>query len=78
MESGRKSPNAGAPGWLTQLQVQLLILGQVMISQFMSLSPTSGFVLVVQSLFGILSLLLFTLPLLVCTHTLSLSLKINK
>ena len=43
----------GAPGWLSQLRVQLLISAQVMISWFVSLSPASGPEL---SLLGILSL----------------------
>ena len=43
------------PGWLSQLSVLLLTLAQVMILQFMSSSPISGSVLVVQSLVGILS-----------------------
>ena len=44
-----------APGWLSKLNVELLISAQVMISQFMSLSPTSGSVLTVWGLLGILS-----------------------
>ena len=55
----------GAPGWLSQLSVQLLILTQV----------------TAWSLLGILSLLLPALPPLICVLTgvcsLSLSLKIN-
>ena len=35
----------GAPGWLSWLSIQLLVLAQVMISQFMGLSPASGSVL---------------------------------
>ena len=42
----------GAPRWLSQLSVQLLVLAQVMISQFMSLSPVSGSVLMACSLLG--------------------------
>ena len=38
------------PGWLHQLSVRLLVSAQVMISQFMSLSPASGSVLTAQSL----------------------------
>ena len=65
---------AQAPGLLSQLSVQLLILTQVMISQFVSSSPTTGTVLTAQSLFRILSVPLSDpLPL-----DLSLSLKINK
>ena len=53
----------GAPGWLSWLGVQLLVLAQVMISQFVSSSPASGSVLMAQSLLGILSLpLSFLLP----------------
>ena len=32
----------GAPGWLSQLSLQLLISAQVMIAAFMGSSPTSG------------------------------------
>ena len=45
----------GAPGWLSQLSIQLLISPQVMISQFVSLSPISGYVLTAWSLLGIVS-----------------------
>ena len=45
----------GAPGGLSQLSIQLLILAQVMISRFMNSSPVLGSVLTVQSLLGILS-----------------------
>ena len=44
----------GALGWLSQLSIQLLIL--VMISRFISSSPTLGSALTAQSLLGILSL----------------------
>ena len=54
--------DTGAPGWLSQLSIRLLITDQVMISWFMSLSSMSGSELAVQSLLGILSLPLF-LPL---------------
>ena len=40
----------GAPGWLEQLSVGLLISAQVMISRFVSSSPASGSVLMAQSL----------------------------
>ena len=43
------------PGWFGPLDVQLLISAQVMILQFMSLSPTSGSELTVWNLLGILS-----------------------
>ena len=61
----------GVPAWLSQLSVGLMILAQVMISQFMGLSP-SGSVVTVQGLLGIL----FLCPSPACTHTLSQ--KINK
>ena len=32
----------GAPGWLSPLSNRLLVSAQVMISRFMSFSPTSG------------------------------------
>ena len=35
----------GAPGWLSQLSIQLWVSAQGMISQFTSSSPTSGSVL---------------------------------
>ena len=38
----RHRPHSGAPGWLSQFSVGLLISVQVMISWFMGLSPTSG------------------------------------
>ena len=46
----------GVPGWLSRLNIRLLILAQVIISQFMKSSPASGSVLTVQSLIGILCL----------------------
>ena len=46
------------PRWLSQLSVRLLVSAQVMISWFGSWSPTSGSVLTVRSLLGILSRLL--------------------
>ena len=55
----------GAPGWLSRLSIQLLlILAQIMISQFMGFSPVSSSVLTVWSLLGILSPFLSALPLL--------------
>ena len=54
-------------------RVQLLISAQIMISQFMSLSPVVGFVLTAQSLLGILSPSLSAPTHCAC----SLSLKIN-
>ena len=85
---GRKSSSSGqikmprAPGWLSQLGIELLISAQVMISRFVGLSPVSGSLLMVQSLLGTLSLpLSFSLSLSLplpppLLH--SLSLKINK
>ena len=46
----------GAPGWLSRLSVRLLISAQAVISWFVSLSPTSGSVLTVWGLLGILCL----------------------
>ena len=46
----------GSPRWLSWLSVRLLILAQIMISQFVSSSPTLVFVLIAQSLLGILCL----------------------
>ena len=46
----------GVPGWLSQLNVWLLVLTQVMISQFVSLSLVLGSMLMVQGLLGFLSL----------------------
>ena len=63
----------GAPEWLSQLNVQLLILAQVMISQFMSLSPTLGSVLTEPG-WDFLPPFLSAPSLLTC----SLSLKIKK
>ena len=63
-----RKKSLGAPGWLSRLSVRLLILAEVIISQFVGSSPTSGSALMLQSLLGILSLLL----------VLTLSLKINK
>ena len=37
-----------APGWLSQLTIQLLIAAQVMISQFVRSSPTKGSTMGVQ------------------------------
>ena len=51
-----KNVHFGAPGWLSWLSFQFLILAQVTISWFVSLSPMSGSVLTAQSLVGFLSL----------------------
>ena len=57
------------PGWPSWVSIQLLISAQIMISQFVSSSPTLGSVLTVPNLLGILS----AHPLL--TRSLILSLK---
>ena len=57
----------GAPQWLSWLSVQLLISTQVVISQFLSLSSTSGSALTAWSLLGILPLLSLPLPC-ACAH----------
>ena len=44
------------PGWPSQLSIQLLISAQVMISQFLGLSPLSGSALSAQGLLEIFSL----------------------
>ena len=51
----KDSPGLGAPGWLSPLSDRLLISAQVMISRFVSSSPTSDSVLTARSLCGILS-----------------------
>ena len=66
--------NRGAPGCLSRLSVQRLILAQVLISQFVSSNPKTGSMLTSQSLLGILSLSLSAPH--SCSHFLSL--KINK
>ena len=80
-ELGAEAPGArnpislnGAPGWLSRLSVQLLVLAQVVISWFVSSNPTSGSVLTVRSLLGILSPSLSLCP----SYTLCLLLTINK
>ena len=57
----------GAPGWLSQLSIRLLISAQAMISQFMESSPMSGSA----------TLSLSASPLLVLARSPSLPLKIN-
>ena len=59
-----KSVAAGVPGGLSPLSFRLLVSAQVTISRFVRLSPTSGSVLTVRSLLGILSLPLSAPPLL--------------
>ena len=53
---GVKKEHLGASGWLSRLSGLLFVSAQVVILQFVSSSPTSGSVLTVQSLLGILSL----------------------
>ena len=67
----------GVPGWCSQLSIWLLISAQVMISQFVSSSPTSGSALMVWRLLGILSLLLCVPHPLVHVRALSLSLSLS-
>ena len=80
MDYHLKKELGGAPGWLSGLSVPLLVSAQVMISQFVGSSPTSGSALTAQSLLEILSLPLCPSP--VCAlclpPSLSFSLKINK
>ena len=45
-----KNNPPGTPGWLSQLSDRLLILAQLVISRFLSLSPTLGSLLTAQSL----------------------------
>ena len=67
----------GAPGWLSRLNIWLLISAQVMISQFVRLRPTSGSVLTVWSLRG--ACLGFSVcPSIMCIHEHSLSLSLKK
>ena len=60
-------------GWLSWLIVQLLILAQVMVSQFVGLNPALGSVLMGRSLLWILSFLLSVPFPLVLSLSLSLS-----
>ena len=74
-----KVKRIGAPGWLSQLSIQLFILAQVMISRFMRSIPASGSAPTVRSLLGILSLLALSAPpLLVVSLSLSVSLSFSK
>ena len=52
----------GVPGWFSQLSLWLLVSAQVMISQLMSPSPSSGSVLTMWSQLGILSLRSLSAP----------------
>ena len=67
----KKHSHLGAPGWLSWLSVQLLVLAQVVISRFVSSSPTLGSMLTAQSLLGILSFPLSAPPLLMLMLSLS-------
>ena len=70
----------GALGWLSGLNIQLLVSAQVVISQFMGSSPASGSVPTAWSLLGILSLPP-SLSVSLCpspSHVFTPSLKINK
>ena len=63
--------HGGAPGWLSRLSVQLLVLAQVMILRFVSSRPTWGCVLIAWSLLVILSPSLSAPPLLKLSLSLS-------
>ena len=67
-QNPKVSKNLRGSWWLSQLSIQLFS-AQVMISQFLGLSPALGSALAVQSLLGILFLFLPDPPLL----TLSIS-----
>ena len=71
---GHTEEALGTPGWLSRLNTLLLISTQVMISRFMSSSPTLGSARSAQSLLGILSLSLSVCP----SSALSLLLSQNK
>ena len=71
-----KKVYSGGGAWVAQSlnhPALLLILDQVMISQFMGSNPESGSVLTVMSLLGILTLPLSLPPLLALSLSLSLS-----
>ena len=71
----KKSWHGGALGWLSWLSGQFLVLAQVMISLLVNWRPSSGSMLTVWSLLGILS------PSSFCpspAHALSLALKRKK
>ena len=61
-----KYVKTGVPEWHSLLSIRLLISAQVMISWFVSSSPTWGSALMAWSLLGILSLLL-SAPHLLCS-----------
>ena len=73
-----KTVETGVAGAPQSVKHQLLISAQVMISRFVRLSPESGSVLTVWSLFGILSPSPCPSPNHAFGLSLSLSLKINK
>ena len=68
----------GAPGWLSWLNIRLLVLAQVMISVFVGSSPVSGSVLTVRNLLGILSPSLCLCPSPALSVSLSLSLSLSQ
>ena len=65
----------GMPGWVSRLSHRLLISAQVMISECVGLSPTSGSALIARNLLGILCLYPFLsappLPAPMCSRSLS-------
>ena len=74
-----KNTHFGAPEWLSQLSIWLLILAQVMISWFMSSSPASGSVL--TACFGFcvsISLCLFPAHALSLSHSLKNNVVLKK
>ena len=75
MSTSFKNNHVWVPGWLSWLSGRLLTLAQVMISQFMRGSPSSGSLLSAQSLLRILSPSPSAPPLLVLHLSLS---KVNK
>ena len=68
----------GAPGWLSGLNVQLLISAQVVISQLMRSSPASGSVLTVEPASDSVSPAISAPPQLALSLSLFLCQKINK
>ena len=71
-----KETKEGNPGWLSWLSIRLLISSEVMISQFVGLSPMLDSVLTGWGLLRILSLSFCLSP--ACTFHLSLFKYINK
>ena len=69
----QKAGKEEVPGWLSQLSVGLLVSARVMVSWFVSSSPTLGSMLTVWSLLGTLSF-----PLSLCSSpSVGLPIKIN-